>query len=72
MLAQVDVLDVTLPNSDPSPVVDLAGAIQSLRGLTIRKAVGTDLNQPTPRALLDALVDAVTACPELVRLLPHL
>jgi hypothetical protein len=73
MLAQVDVLDVTLPNSDLSPVVDLAGAIQSLRGLTIRKGAGMYLNQPAPRALLDALVDAVTNCPELVRLpLPHL
>jgi hypothetical protein len=72
ILERVDVLDVTLPNSDSGAVEDLAAAIQSLRGLralTIRKAAGTYLNQPAPRALLDALADAVTNCPELVSLL---
>jgi hypothetical protein len=72
MLERVDVLDVTLPNADSGAVEDLAAAIQSLRGLralTIRKAAGTYLNQPAPRAFLDALADAVTNCPELVSLL---
>jgi hypothetical protein len=71
MLERVDVLDVTLPTSDAGQVEDLAAAIQSLcglRALTIRKAAGTYLNQSAPRALLDALADAVTACSELVRL----
>ncbi|KAJ7899398.1 hypothetical protein B0H13DRAFT_2664333 [Mycena leptocephala] len=70
MLERVEVLDVTLPNSDSGAVEDLAAAIQSLRGLralTIRKGAGTYLNQPAPRALLDALADAMTACPELVQ-----
>ncbi|KAJ7899407.1 hypothetical protein B0H13DRAFT_2664336 [Mycena leptocephala] len=68
MLEGVEVLDVTLPNSDSGAVEDLAAAIQSLRELrllTIRKSAGTYLNQPAPRALLDALADAVTTCPEL-------
>ncbi|KAJ7929415.1 hypothetical protein B0H13DRAFT_2652360 [Mycena leptocephala] len=68
MLERVDVLDVTLPNSNVGAVGDLAGAIQSLRGLralTIRKGAGTYLDQPAPRALLDALADAVAQYPEL-------
>jgi hypothetical protein len=65
--------DVTLPHSNISAVEDLAGAIQGLRGLralTICKAAGTYLNQPAPRAQLDALADAATNCPELVCPLP--
>ncbi|KAJ7792739.1 hypothetical protein B0H13DRAFT_2689748 [Mycena leptocephala] len=68
MLERLEVLDVTLPNSDSGTVEDLAGAIQSLRGLRalrIRKGAGTYPNQPAPRALPDALTDAFTACPEL-------
>jgi hypothetical protein len=71
MLGRLEVLGTTLPNVGLGAVEDLAGAIQSLRGLralTIRKAAGTYLNQPAPRALLDALADAVNGCPELVRL----
>jgi hypothetical protein len=71
MLERVEVLDVTLPNSDSGAIEDLAGAIQSLRelrALRIRKGAGTYPNQPAPRALPDALTDAFTACPELVRL----
>jgi hypothetical protein len=71
MLEQVDVLDMTLPNVDSGTIKDLVATIQSLRGLhalTICKAAGTYLNQPTPCALLDALVDTVTVCPELVHL----
>ncbi|KAJ7786848.1 hypothetical protein B0H13DRAFT_2395311 [Mycena leptocephala] len=66
MLERVDDLDVTLPHSNA--VEDLAGAIQSLRGLralTIRKSAGTYLDQPAPCPLLDALADALTNCPEL-------
>jgi hypothetical protein len=73
MLERLEVLDVTLPNSDSGANKDLAATIQSLRGLralTIRKSAGTYLNQSAPRALLGALVDAATTCPELVRPLP--
>ncbi|KAJ7678020.1 hypothetical protein DFH06DRAFT_1121559 [Mycena polygramma] len=62
-------LDVTLPNQNSSPdVEDLTNAVRdlrSLRALTVRKSPGTYLSQPAPRALLDALADAVHACPEL-------
>jgi hypothetical protein len=68
MLERVEVLDVTLPNSDSGAIEDLAGAIQSLRALRICKGTGTYPNQPAPRALPDALTDAFTACPELMRL----
>jgi hypothetical protein len=71
MLERVDIRDVTLPNSDSSAIEDLAGTIQSLRGLRalrICKGTGTYPNQPAPRALPDALTNAFTACPELVRL----
>jgi hypothetical protein len=67
MLERVDVLDVTLPNSNVGAVKDPAGAMQSLRGLralTIRKGAGTYLDQPVPRALLDALADAVARYPD--------
>jgi hypothetical protein len=57
---------VTLPNADVSAV----GPEPTLPpALTIRKGVGTCLNQPASRALLDALADVVKS-PELVRPLP--
>jgi hypothetical protein len=72
MLERLEVLDVTLPNSDSGAVEDLAGAIQSARAARPDNPQSRgDVPQPAaPHALLDALADAVTTCPELVRPLP--
>ncbi|KAJ7894495.1 hypothetical protein B0H14DRAFT_2334420 [Mycena olivaceomarginata] len=68
MLPKLLVLDVTLPNS-AEDVDDLTRAVRDLRTLqelSVRKAAGTYLSQPAPRAMLDALAGAVHASPQLV------
>ncbi|KAJ7472393.1 hypothetical protein B0H11DRAFT_1353088 [Mycena galericulata] len=62
------ILDVTLPSSDQAndDGLALASAVRKLRGLrslVVRKAAGTYLSQPAPRALLAALAELVAACP---------
>ncbi|KAJ7705524.1 hypothetical protein B0H17DRAFT_1193184 [Mycena rosella] len=61
-------LDVTLP--PVLPAIDalalehaLARPLPALRALAIRKAAGTYLSQPAPRAVLCALADTVAAAP---------
>jgi hypothetical protein len=69
MLPKLLVLDVTLPNS-AEDADDLTRAVRDLRTLqelSVRKAAGTYLSQPAPRAMLDALSSAVYASPQLVR-----
>ncbi|KAJ7041049.1 hypothetical protein C8F04DRAFT_1391482 [Mycena alexandri] len=64
-------LDLTLPapgSPSPSDALALAEAIHQLHALevlTIRKAAGTYLSQPAPRAVLEACAAAVDACTEL-------
>ncbi|KAF7369158.1 hypothetical protein MVEN_00243000 [Mycena venus] len=72
MLPGLTVLDVTLPpNGTPSEcdgMEAVCNAIRQLRGLrelSVRKAAGTYLSQPAPRAMLDALADVVSNCAEL-------
>ncbi|KAJ7182781.1 hypothetical protein C8R43DRAFT_13199 [Mycena crocata] len=72
-LPDVRVLDVTLPPTlDDAPdegagehIGDALRALSTLRTLTIRKAAGTYLSQPAPRAVLDALASAVSLSPML-------
>ncbi|KAJ7725118.1 hypothetical protein B0H14DRAFT_2544397 [Mycena olivaceomarginata] len=67
MLPKLLVLDVTLPNS-AEDTDDLTRAVRDLRTLqelSVRKAAGTYLSQPAPRAMLDALSSAVLASPQL-------
>ncbi|KAJ6544103.1 hypothetical protein B0H19DRAFT_1267416 [Mycena capillaripes] len=68
LLPGLRTLDITLPaNSDPDSDA-LAASIRSLRTLrvlAVRKSAATYLCQPAPRALLDALADAVNASSEL-------
>ncbi|KAJ7797695.1 hypothetical protein B0H14DRAFT_2909881, partial [Mycena olivaceomarginata] len=67
MLPKLLVLDVTLPNS-AEEADDLTRAVRDLRTLqelSVRKAAGTYLSQPAPRAMLDALAGAVLASPQL-------
>ncbi|KAJ7678026.1 hypothetical protein DFH06DRAFT_975392, partial [Mycena polygramma] len=63
-------LDITLPppnspNTDADALVAAVRNLRTLRSLAVRKGAGTYLSQPAPRALLDALADAVYACPEM-------
>ncbi|KAJ7678047.1 hypothetical protein DFH06DRAFT_1465834 [Mycena polygramma] len=63
-------LDITLPppnspNAQADALVAAVRNLRTLRGLAVRKAAGTYLSQPAPRALLDALADAVYASAEL-------
>ncbi|KAJ7894508.1 hypothetical protein B0H14DRAFT_2683419 [Mycena olivaceomarginata] len=54
---------------------DLTRAVRDLRTLqelSVRKAAGTYLSQPAPRAMLDALSSAVLASPQLVAANPAL
>ncbi|KAJ7097700.1 hypothetical protein C8R44DRAFT_748410 [Mycena epipterygia] len=68
---QLRLLDVTLP-AETEAGVALAAALQSLspqqpesnlRTLAVRKAPGTYLSQPAPRAVLSALASVVLASP---------
>ncbi|KAJ6598344.1 hypothetical protein DFH09DRAFT_1394532 [Mycena vulgaris] len=65
-------LDLTLPPALPAPdVVALCASLSSLQNLctlTVRKAAGTYLSQPSPRAVLAALASAAASCPELEHL----
>ncbi|KAJ7691251.1 hypothetical protein B0H14DRAFT_3531962 [Mycena olivaceomarginata] len=67
MLRKLLVLDIALPNS-AEDADDLTRAVRDLRTLqelSVRKAAGTYLSQPAPRAMLDALAGAVLASPQL-------
>ncbi|KAJ6598340.1 hypothetical protein DFH09DRAFT_1131553 [Mycena vulgaris] len=65
-------LDLTLPPALPAPdaaaLCAALSTLQSLHTLTVRKAAGTYLSQPSPRAVLAALASAAASCPDLVRL----
>jgi hypothetical protein len=74
MLPKLLVLDVMLPSSNDA-TDSLTGAIRdlsTLQALSVRKGAGTYLSQPAPRAMLDALADAVGDCPHLVSFHPLL
>ncbi|KAJ6504064.1 hypothetical protein C8R47DRAFT_1104137 [Mycena vitilis] len=60
-------LDITLPpnSAQVDALVAAVRNLRTLRSLAVRKAAGTYLSQPAPRALLDALADAVYASAEL-------
>ncbi|KAJ6551261.1 hypothetical protein B0H19DRAFT_1073004 [Mycena capillaripes] len=60
-------LDVSLPNGpdNADALVAATRALRTVRSLTVRKGAGTYLSQPAPRAMLDALADVVSECPEL-------
>ncbi|KAJ6504079.1 hypothetical protein C8R47DRAFT_1067054 [Mycena vitilis] len=56
-------LDITLPpnSAEVDALVAAVRNLRTLRTLAVRKAAGTYLSQPAPRALLDTLADAVYA-----------
>ncbi|KAJ7678031.1 hypothetical protein DFH06DRAFT_1422484 [Mycena polygramma] len=60
-------LDITLPpnTAKVDALVAAVRNLRTLRSLAVRKGAGTYLSQPAPRALLDALADAVYACTEM-------
>ncbi|KAJ7769706.1 hypothetical protein DFH07DRAFT_954299 [Mycena maculata] len=54
-------LDITLPSAgDAREIASAVGKLTGLQTLTVRKAAGTYLSQPAPRAVLAALADAVS------------
>ncbi|KAJ7238077.1 hypothetical protein B0H12DRAFT_1190416 [Mycena haematopus] len=68
MLPKLLVFDVTLPSGESEGNEQLGGAIRrlnTLQELCVRKGAGTYLSQPTPRAMLEALAEAVNTCTEL-------
>ncbi|KAJ7791691.1 hypothetical protein B0H14DRAFT_2934547 [Mycena olivaceomarginata] len=65
MLPKLLVLDVTLPNSADDDLTRAVRDLRTLQELSVRKAAGTYLSQPAPRAMLDALAGAVLASPQL-------
>jgi hypothetical protein len=67
MLPKLLVLDVTLPNNAEDDLTRAVRDLRTLQELSVRKAAGTYLSQPAPRAMLDALSNAVLASPQLVR-----